>query len=80
MMNDYAQIEVRVCGIPALAEVRYNPPEPDIGFPGEIEINQLLTIRGTPARWLERKLDTPDGWEDLYRQIEAIRTAPREEY
>jgi hypothetical protein len=59
-------IDVRVCGIPAIARVlHYRPYEPayrrghpdnwEPASPPEIDF-EILDRRGRPARWLERKL------------------------
>lgn len=59
-------IEVRVCGIPAIARVTFYRPgspgclsgPPDRCYPPEPEEleYELLDRRGRPAPWLERKL------------------------
>lgn len=60
------EIDVRVCGIPAIARVlHYRPYEPayrrghpdnwEPASPPEIDF-EILDRRGRPAPWLERKL------------------------
>ena len=60
-------IEVRVCGIPAIARVlHYRPYEPayrrghpdnwEPASPPEIDF-EILDLRGRPAPWLDRKLN-----------------------
>jgi len=64
------EIDVRVCGIPAIARVlHYRPYEPayrrghpdnwEPASPPEIDF-EILDRRGRPAPWLDRKLTNED--------------------
>jgi hypothetical protein len=79
-------IDVRVCGIPAIARVlHYRPYEPayrrghpdnwEPASPPEIDF-EILDRRGRPARWLERKL-TERERERIERElIDYLETEP----
>ena len=73
-------IEVRVCGIPALADVTlYNVVKgsfrwdevSDLDYRGYTELEfDLYDRRGYRAKWLEAKMHRCDGYEDVAGQIE----------
>jgi hypothetical protein len=84
--------EVRVCGIPAKADVtyydggsdgRYSGP-PDRCYPAEAaEVSfNLYDRRGYRAKWLERKLDAAgdDEYDYVANQILSIMAKEAEDY
>jgi len=76
------ELEVRVCGIPAIARVlHYRPYEPayrrghpdnwEPASPPEIDF-EILDRRGRPAPWLQRKLSARDMDELACELIERM--------
>lgn len=80
------EIDIRVCGIPAIARVlHYRPYEPayrrghpdnwEPASPPEIDF-EILDRRGRPAPWLERKLTDAERGRIGRDLIEYLETEP----
>jgi len=60
-----AEVRTTVCGgFPVIAKCVFRPEDPSAGWLGEVTDLEVLTLKGKPCPWIEKKMTVLD-WEKV---------------